>query len=165
MKPHGKSFLKQYKILEKIEKHSVFEITSSQINEFREARLMTKFDHRKNLPEIFKKNKLSILPITRGSYLIARSLKLTKILMKEILKYCKSSISSHYIESIDYENITSESTALSCAYVSGIISDFVEDEEIVPTVSRSNELRSLQFLISTPIKRHPFQGGCLPIHK
>ena len=44
-------------ILEKIEKHGVFEITSSQINKFREARLMTKFDHRKNLPEIFKKHK------------------------------------------------------------------------------------------------------------
>src|SRR5690554_5827738 len=67
-----KRLFEKHKILEKIEKYGVFEITSSQINEFREARLMTKFDHRKNLPEIFKKNHLSILPVTRGSYLVSR---------------------------------------------------------------------------------------------
>jgi len=63
---------KKYRILEKIKKNGAFEITSGQINEFREARLMTKFDHRKNLPKIFEENNLSTLPITRGSYLIAQ---------------------------------------------------------------------------------------------
>lgn len=47
-------FLK-YKIPQVIAKTGSFEITSKEINEFREARLMTKFDHRKNLPSIFKK--------------------------------------------------------------------------------------------------------------
>ena len=44
---------KKYRILEKIKKDGVFEINSGQINEYREARLMTKFDHRKNLPKMF----------------------------------------------------------------------------------------------------------------
>jgi hypothetical protein len=43
-----------------------FEITAIQINEFREAGLMTKFDHSINLPKIFSDNGLAILPITRG---------------------------------------------------------------------------------------------------
>jgi len=37
----------------------------------REARLMAKFDHESNLPKIFTNNGLSILPITRGSYIIS----------------------------------------------------------------------------------------------
>jgi len=149
-----KELFETYKILEKIEKHSVFEITSSQINEFREARLMTKFDHRKNLPEIFKKNKLSILPITRGSYLIAR-FEAYQDFDERDTDIVKVNF-PHYIESIDYENITSESTALSCAYVSGIISDFVEDEEIVPTVAGRMSSEAFNFFINT-YKGHPFR--------
>jgi hypothetical protein len=60
----------KYDILSKIDKDGHFEITSSQINEFMESRLMTKFDYSTNLPELFQENRLSILPITRGSYLI-----------------------------------------------------------------------------------------------
>ena len=56
----------KYRILDGIENSGFFEITSTQINEFREARLMTKFDHKINLPDIFDKNRLSILPISRG---------------------------------------------------------------------------------------------------
>lgn len=137
----------KHKILEKIEKHGMFEITSRQINEFREARLMTKFDYRKNLPEVFKKNKLAILPITRGSYLISQfeAYKDFEETDNEIIKVPFPS----NIESIDYENITSESTALNCAYVSGILADFIEDEEILPTVSGRMSSEAFNFLIKT----------------
>lgn len=33
---------------------------------------MTKFDHRINLPKLFSDNNLSILPVTRGSYIISK---------------------------------------------------------------------------------------------
>lgn len=56
---------KDFHILESIEKDQVYQISSSQINRYREARLMTKFDHREDLPSIFSKNSLSILPIGR----------------------------------------------------------------------------------------------------
>lgn len=71
----------KYDILSHIEREIAVEITASQINEFREARLMTKFDHKRNLPKLFSKNHLSILPISRGSYLISNS-KPIKILRK-----------------------------------------------------------------------------------
>jgi len=62
----------KYKILDAIDTHGYFQIDAAQINEFREARLMTKFDHKANLPELFSKHNLAILPITRGSYIISR---------------------------------------------------------------------------------------------
>ena len=60
----------KYNILEEVNGNDIFIITADQIKEFREPRLMTKFDHSSNLPTIFAENNLSILPITRGSYLI-----------------------------------------------------------------------------------------------
>lgn len=137
----------KYSILEEIERYGMFEFTSNQINEFREARLMTKFDHRKNLPEIFKKHKLAILPITRGSYLISQfeAYKDFEEKNTEIIKVPFPI----FIESIDYENITSESAALNCAYVSGILADFVKDKELIPTVSGRMSSDIFNFLIKT----------------
>ncbi|EDN7485605.1 hypothetical protein F3349_15970, partial [Listeria monocytogenes] len=44
----------KYNILEVIERDGVFIISAQQIKEYREARLMTKFDHKANLPNLFK---------------------------------------------------------------------------------------------------------------
>ena len=62
----------KYSILEKINEIGYFEIESNSINEFRESRLMAKFDHYETLPKIFKQHKLSILPISRKKYIIGR---------------------------------------------------------------------------------------------
>lgn len=123
----------KYRILENIERYGYFEITATQINEFREARLMTKFDHRINLPKLFSDNDLAILPITRGSYIISsfEAYKDFEHLENEII----TAFFPDYIESIDYENITSEAMAINCAYVSNILADFLEDEELMPTTS------------------------------
>lgn len=56
----------KYDILNRIDMSGSFQISATQIKEFREPRLMAKFDHTLNLPIIFSENKLSILPITRG---------------------------------------------------------------------------------------------------
>ena len=123
----------KYNILQRIEQDGFFEITATQINEFREARLMTKFDHKVNLPEIFYKNNLSVLPISRGSYIISHfeAYKDFEELNTDIIPV---SFPSH-IESIDYQNITSEATAINTAFISGILGDFIGDNEILPTVS------------------------------
>lgn len=124
----GKLFDK-YDIINHVEKNGQFIITSTQINEFREARLMTKFDHRINLPKLFSKNKLSILPISRGSYIISNfdAYKDFEALNHKIFKV---SFPEH-IESIDYKNITSEAMAINCAYISNIFSDFTEDYNLL----------------------------------
>ncbi|WP_287521897.1 type II restriction enzyme [Okeania sp. SIO2C2] len=63
----------KYQILEEVNKNGLFKIEASQINQERESRLMAKFDHVVNLPEIFKENCLSILPISRSQYIISCS--------------------------------------------------------------------------------------------
>ena len=53
----------KYHILAEIERNGQFTISANQIKEFREPRLMTKFDHKVNLPTIFAENQLAILPV------------------------------------------------------------------------------------------------------
>ncbi|MCX7068577.1 MAG: hypothetical protein NTW85_12935 [Methylococcales bacterium] len=136
-----RSIFCKYKILETINNNGKFVITSSQINEFREARLMTKFDYKSQLPSVFLENSLSILPISRGSYIIS-DFETFKDFDDNEVDIIKIDFPS-YLESIDYRNITSESTALNCAYVSEIIHDFVDDEQLKPTVS--GRMSSLSF--------------------
>ena len=62
----------KYHILRWIDTKGFFTISASQIREFREARLMAKFDHSVNLPKLFSSHNLAILPITRGNYMISR---------------------------------------------------------------------------------------------
>lgn len=131
-------------MLEILNNEGYFTITASQIGEFREARLMAKFDHKSQLPEIFKKHSLSILPITRGSYIISQ-FEAYKSFEETNTEITKVTFPEH-IESIDYESITSESMAINCAYVSGIIADFMEDERILPVVS--GRMSSLEFEFS-----------------
>lgn len=65
------ALFKKYDILQQIESDGKFIISASQIKEYREPRLMAKFDHNINLPQIFAKNNLAILPISRGDYVIS----------------------------------------------------------------------------------------------
>ena len=143
-------------MLEILNNEGYFTITASQIGEFREARLMAKFDHKSQLPEIFKEYSLSILPITRGNYIISQfeAYKSFEEINTEITKVTFPD----HIESIDYESITSESMAINCAYVSGIIADFMEDEKILPVVS--GRMSSLEFEFSI---NHNKQDTKLPI--
>lgn len=145
----------KYKILEHIHTDGYFEIKSSQINEFREARLMTKFDTRAILPDIFKDNKLSILPISRGSYIISQfeAYQDVETLTNEIIHVDFPS----YIESIDYQNINSEAIAINCAFISGIFSDFIGDPDIVPTINGRMSSDIFEFVIHNYLNNADFK--------
>lgn len=123
----------KHSILNNIETFGFHNITAKEINLFREARLMTKFDHKNNLPKLFKEKKLSILPITRGSYIISHFNAYHKFehACEDVYKV----VIPDYIQSIDFDNITSESTALNVAYLSGILTDFVNEERLSLTVN------------------------------
>lgn len=123
----------KYNIIDDICKNGRSIITAEQIKEFREPRLMTKFDHEMNLPNIFKENNLSILPITRGSYVIA-PFKLYHQFEKTCEETKKIPLPS-YLQSLSPENISNEAMALNCAFSCGILADFLEDDGLYPTVS------------------------------
>ena len=123
----------KYNILRRIERNGFFQISATQIKEFREPRLMVKFDHTSDLPKLFTDNKLAILPVTRGDYVISHFDAYHKFetASKPIVRM---SLPPH-IQSLDYYHISSEAIALNCAIASGMIADFLEDEELLATVS------------------------------
>lgn len=139
----------RHDILSHIERDGFYTITSTQINEVHEARLMTKFDNKANLPEIFTRNKISILPITRGSYILGHFDAYQDIEYADI-KNIRFSLPGH-IESINYSNLYSESACLHCAYASGIIND-VAGEATLPTVSGRMSAGSFSFNIRNVVK-------------
>lgn len=125
-------FLK-YNILDKVDATGSFHISAAQIKEFREPRLMAKFDHTINLPAIFADNQLAILPITRGDYVIS-PIKAYHKFEESASPIIRASLPT-YIQSLDSNYIPSEALAINCAFASGIIADFLDDEDLLATVS------------------------------
>ena len=137
----------KHKILEKVLSKGHVSISSSEINKIREARLMTKFDHRSQLPKIFADNELSILPTSRGSYVIGN-----------FDTFCDFDIQDieitqidfpFFLESLDYKDITSEAIAINCAFASKILHDFTGEESLMPTVSGRMSSSSFNFCINS----------------
>ncbi|MCT6883605.1 type II restriction enzyme [Snodgrassella alvi] len=125
----------KYNILERVDDHGFFEIDAKQIKEIKEPRLMAKFDHSVNLPIIFFENHLAILPITRGRYVIGNFQAYQNLQQINADSPIKRRTLPDYIESLDLSAITSEAIALNCAYASGIIADFLNENELNPTVA------------------------------
>ena len=138
----------KYKILDEILKVGHVEISATNINEFREARLMTKFDHKSQLPKLFVDNNLSILPTSRGGYIIG--------IFETFCDFNSDDIEVSsiefpaFLESLDYKDITSEATAINCAFVSKILHNFTNEENLFPTVSGRMSSSSFDFDINTP---------------
>lgn len=94
---------------------------------------MCKFDHKRNLPEIFQKNHLNILPVSTKSYVIGDFTLFQNLTYDDNLKPIQMSIPA-YIDTVKPNDLYSESAALHCAYISGMINDFL-GEECLFTVS------------------------------
>lgn len=137
----------KHDIVKKIDVNGIFTITANQIKVLREPRLMTKFDHAYHLPHIFKDNQISILPLTRGTYALGRFDIFHSIEPSDDVRLKNLTFTSHF-ETLNFDNITSETTAISCAYVSKILEDFL-GEEITPTISGRMSSDSFQFEITT----------------
>lgn len=94
---------------------------------------MAKFDHTVNLPKIFADNHLAILPITRGDYVISHFEAYHRFEDSD-MSITRLSLPNH-IQSLDSNNIPSESIALNCAVAAGVIADFLEEDNLFATVS------------------------------
>lgn len=116
------------KILQSIESEGTFEIAAATINKYREARLMTKFDHEVQLPNIFRRHNLSIQPISRGRYIIGPFNSYFKFSEQKIKPEINYKIFSQNIESINPQQISSESEAILCAYLTGMIDEILGEE-------------------------------------
>lgn len=143
----------KYDILKQIAINGQFKISATQIKEFREPRLMAKFDHTINLPKIFADNQLAILPITRGDYVISHFEAYHKF-EEDNAPVTRVSLPT-YIQSLDSNNIPSEAIALNCAVAAGIVADFLQDEDLVSTVSGRMGSGTFSFNIANSNRNAP----------
>ena len=138
-----------YDVLNKINEKGYFKITADQIRKYKEPRLMAKFDFSRQLPKVFKDNGLGILPIKNGEYIIGKfnlfeTIKNTKYDEIDVKKVELPS----FIETIDPDNIYSESNALNVANLSGMFKDAF-NEELYETIQGKMRTNSFDFIISS----------------
>lgn len=123
----------RHHILDEVNQKGCYVISANDIKKEHEPRLMSKFDHSINLPKIFRDNGLAILPISRGDYVISKfDVYHTFETNTAPIQYFAL---PEYLQSINSENITSETIAINAAYASGILRDFLDDDELYSTVS------------------------------
>jgi hypothetical protein len=127
-----KQLFNKHQIVRHIEEEGIFQITASEINTVKEARLMAKFDQSEQLPKVFREYDLAILPITRGEYVIGH---FDAYLPISYPSHKPTPIRVPDLETLDYTNLYSEASALLFAYNSGIISDIMGDDDIHFTVN------------------------------
>lgn len=127
------ALFEKYDILSRIEAEGKYIISAAQIKEYREPRLMAKFDHNINLPQIFSKNNLAILPISRGDYVISyfEAYQPFESLDTAITRTCLP----FGLQSLDMNNIPSEAIAINAALACGMLSDFLGEDFLYPTVA------------------------------
>jgi hypothetical protein len=110
---------------------------------------MAKFDFSRQLPSVFRDNGLGILPIKNGEYIIGKfnlfeTIKNTKY---EDIDIKKVELPS-FIETIDPDNIYSESNALNVASLSGMFKDAF-NEELYETIQGKMRTNTFNFIISS----------------
>jgi hypothetical protein len=137
----------KHKIIEKVFANGHISINSTDINKFREARLMTKFDHKSQLPKLFSDNNFSILPTSRGGYVIGTFDTFCDFNTDDI-DVVKIEFPT-FLESLDYKDITSEATAINCSFVTKILHDFTGEDNLLPTVSGRMSSSSFDFNINS----------------
>lgn len=137
----------KYNILAHINKNGYFTITADEIKEFREPRLMTKFDSTIDLPKIFSDNKLAILPVKRGEYLIGGFKNYQEIDIDNSIDV-ETMYLPDYVTTINNKNITSEAVTLSSALISGMLDNLV-GEEVIPTIQGRMGTGTFKYKINT----------------
>lgn len=138
---------RDYKIIDEINNNGYYLISANQIREYKEPRLMTKFDYSSQLPTIFKENEIGILPINNGEYILGKY-KMFKNISNtkyEEIEPKKMSLPK-FIETIDPDYIYSESNALNVALLSGMIKDVI-GEDVVETIQGKMRAVGFQFNI------------------
>lgn len=147
----------RYEIDKIVSESGLFYITADQIREFKEPRLMTKFDTRESLPKVFG-GRLGILPVTRGSYVIGDfdlyadfpEIGLRNPGIKKV------TIPSYY-ETIDIGGIRSEAGAINVMGIAGILDDFLGGDGFCQTVSGRMASGEFDFYVSDGQKNQRIQ--------
>lgn len=108
--------------MKNIQNKNYYRILVNDIKEFREPRLMCKFDHASQLSKIFKRNSLRLLALSRLEYIIGPFETFQKLNYENKKQLTTKTLPFH-IESIHLSNLYSKSISLHAAQISGMIHD------------------------------------------
>lgn len=144
-----KALIDKYNILEEIQKNGCYYIKASQIKQFKEPRLMAKWDSTDSLPSILRDNKINILPNSRSSYVISDFLLYQGIpeLDEHVTQMDHVELPDY--ESIDINNISSESNAINVLLLTGILDDFLNVNGNVSTFNGRMGTGEFDFVVNT----------------
>lgn len=146
---------RDFGFVDRIAKEGQFVITANEIKPYKEPRLVTKFDSSEDLPQIFKDNHLSILPISRGTYIISDIE--TFMPLQEVKTKPKAVAVTSNFTTVSLATISSESQAINFAISIGLIDGFVEDQRLFATLDSRQGSGQFDFYIN----RH--SGGNMPV--
>lgn len=144
-----RALIDKYNILEEIRSNGCYHIKASQIKQFKEPRLMVKWDSSNSLPQILQSNKINILPDSRSSYVVSDFL-----LYQEIPELDEHVTHMDHVELPDYEsinihNISSEANAINVLLLTGILDDFLNTNENVATFNGRMGTGEFDFVVDT----------------
>lgn len=122
----------RHHILERIERDGRFSISSAEINTVKEARLMAKFDRSAQLPQIFRANRLSILPTARGEYVVGPFRTHREVVYNEVRPRI---VRVPALQTLDRANLYSEASALLFCYNSGMFAQELGSDHVSFTVN------------------------------
>ena len=144
-----KVLIDKYNIIEEIKQNGCFRIKASQIKEVKEPRLMAKWDSTDSLPAVWKNNKINILPDSRSSYVISDFLLYQEIPELEEHVTQMDHVELPNYESIDVNNISSESNAINVLLLTGILDDFLGTNDSVATFNGRMGTGEFDFVVNT----------------
>lgn len=121
----------RHDILTHIRANGTFSITSAQINQVKEARLMAKFDRSAQLPQIFRRNQLSILPVSRGGYVLGPFETHREVSYADVRP---RPVPIPDLETLSCTDLYSEAAALLFCHNSGIFRDLLGSDRVYQTV-------------------------------
>lgn len=144
-----KALIDKYNILEEIQNNGCYHIKASQIKQFKEPRLMAKWDSSDSLPPILRDNKINILPDSRSSYVISDFLLYQAIpeLDEHVTQMDHVELPDY--ESIDVKNISSEANAINVLLLTGILDDFLNTNGNVATFNGRMGTGKFDFVVNT----------------
>lgn len=155
-----KKFFTEKNILSTIDRKGFVYITAKEMKKIggREPRLMAKMDTLVSRPSVFKENNLTIFPVKNGEYIIFRDeeersyFKINTEISDLTSERYRSRINLSNFDSFSRSSQFGEFQALDYAFISSLIKNFVEEDELYLTLR--GRLRSGTFKFALPEMEH-----------
>ncbi len=156
-----KKIFESLPLLPEIERNGFVYVSADELknaSDRREPRLLAKQDTKNSRPEIFKQNKLSILPVENGKYIIFLDesnktyYPLNSIFTTTVAEEYRPEMDYREYQSLDIRDLSSESQAIDFANLVSLLKTFTEENEMHLTIR--GRQRSEKFSLTIPGNSH-----------